>query len=116
VHQDAGLVRALPWRVLSGLAGIWSGYAIKRRGPLVDPELSFAEIEFVPRLFFFDAALWDTVLKLKALIEIPGKRSRLYAEALSVVLAHELSRLNGNAPFPHHPFAGGSPIGSTALS
>src|SRR5262249_32698761 len=27
-------------------------FHIDRTGPLVDPELSFAEIEFVPRLFF----------------------------------------------------------------
>jgi AraC family transcriptional regulator len=82
-------------------------FHIDRGGPLVDPELGFAEIEFAPRLFFFDAALWDTVLKLKALIEIPGKRNRLYAEALSVVLAHELFRLNDSIALSPSPVRGG---------
>ncbi|MDB5605831.1 MAG: hypothetical protein JWP25_2731, partial [Bradyrhizobium sp.] len=37
--------------------------------PLADPALRFEEIEFKPRLFFFDSALWQTALKLKSLIE-----------------------------------------------
>jgi AraC family transcriptional regulator len=46
-----------------------------------------------PRLFFEDAGLWDTAIKLKALIESPQAIDRLYCEALGVVLAHELVRL-----------------------
>ncbi len=68
-------------------------------GPLVDPELGFGEIDFEPRLFFDDAAIWATSTKLGALIENPGSGNRLYAEALVAVLAHELVRLNrGIAP------------------
>jgi AraC family transcriptional regulator len=44
-----------------------------------------------PRLFFEDATLWDTALKLKRLV---GTDNRPYFDALGVVLAHELVRLN----------------------
>jgi AraC family transcriptional regulator len=68
-------------------------------GPLMDPELAFGEIDFEPRLFFDDAAIWATSTKLGGLIENPGSGNRLYAEALVTVLAHELARLNrGIAP------------------
>ena len=58
--------------------------------PLFDPQLRFSEIEFKPRLFFFDRDIWETVLKLKALVEHPASFG--YAEALGLVLAHELIR------------------------
>jgi AraC family transcriptional regulator len=61
-------------------------------GPLFDPELRFSEIEFKPRLFFFDRDIWETVLKLKPLVEHPASSG--YAEALGLVLAHELIRSN----------------------
>src|SRR5216683_6643888 len=66
------------------------------RGPLADPALRFAEIEFKPRLFFYDRDLWDTALKLKSLVENPGAMHRQYAEALGIVLTHELVRINGD--------------------
>jgi AraC family transcriptional regulator len=59
-------------------------------GPLLDPELHFSEIEFQPRLFFFDRDIWETALKLKTLVEHPASSG--YAEALGLVLAHELVR------------------------
>jgi AraC family transcriptional regulator len=59
-------------------------------GPLLDPELHFSEIEFKPRLFFFDRDIWETALKLKRLVEHPTSSG--HAEALSLVLAHELIR------------------------
>ena len=72
-------------------------------GPLIDPELHFAETEFKPRLFFFDKDLWETAAKLKAQSETTGVGQRQYAEALSIVLAHELLRLNnGTAPAAQH--------------
>ncbi len=74
---------------------------------LVDPELRFAEIDFLPRLFFDDAALWSTVRKLNGLIENPGAGSRLYADALSSVLAVELVRLQNGTPTPLQPTRGG---------
>ncbi len=60
-----------------------------------------------PRLFFEDAALWDTALKLKRLIESGSSDNRLYLEALGVVLAHELVRLNAGAPRVDAPVRGG---------
>jgi AraC family transcriptional regulator len=70
-------------------------FYIDPRGPLIDPELRFAETEFKPRLFFFDKDLWETAAKLKAQSETPGQRQ--YAEALGIVMAHELLRLNNGA-------------------
>jgi AraC family transcriptional regulator len=72
-------------------------FYIDPRGPLLDPELRFSETEFKPRLFFFDKDLWDTAAKLKAQSAHPGQRQ--YAEALGIVMAHELLRLN-NGPAP----------------
>jgi AraC family transcriptional regulator len=64
---------------------------IDPNGSLADPDLKFPEIEFTPRLFFFDHDIWETALKLKAQVEHPG--SSAYAEALGSVLMHELVRL-----------------------
>jgi AraC family transcriptional regulator len=69
-------------------------FYIDPRGPLADPMLRFGEIEFKPRLFFYDRNLWETALKLKALVENPGSMQRQYAEALGMVLTHELVRIN----------------------
>jgi AraC family transcriptional regulator len=66
-------------------------------GPLADPALRFGEIEFKPRLFFYDRNLWETALKLKSLVENPGAMHRQYAEALGIALTHELIRINGGA-------------------
>jgi AraC family transcriptional regulator len=65
--------------------------------PLADPALRFGEIEFKPRLFFYDSDLWETALKLKAQVENGGSMPRQYAEALGIVLTHELARINGDA-------------------
>ena len=78
-------------------------FYIDPRGPLIDPELRFAERELKPRLFFFDKDLWETAAKLKAQSENPGVGQRQYAEALGIVMAHELLRLdNGTAPKRQH--------------
>jgi AraC family transcriptional regulator len=69
-------------------------FYIDPRGPLIDPELHFAETELKPRLFFFDPDLWETALKLKAQSERSGPGQRQYVEALSIVMVHELLRLN----------------------
>jgi AraC family transcriptional regulator len=50
-----------------------------------------------PRLFFEDEAIWQTVAKLKPLIKSADNADRVYAEALSQVLAHEITRLNDEA-------------------
>jgi AraC family transcriptional regulator len=62
-----------------------------------DAEFDLADVQFVPRLFFEDATIWSTVAKLKRAIEAPESESRLYVEALGVVLVHELIRLNRGA-------------------
>jgi AraC family transcriptional regulator len=50
-----------------------------------------------PRLFFEDESIWQTVAKLKPLISSTDNADRVYAEALSQVLAHEITRLNDEA-------------------
>jgi AraC-like DNA-binding protein len=47
-----------------------------------------------PRIFFEDNALMQTALKLATLIESGGTDQGLYLEALGVVLAHELMKIN----------------------
>jgi AraC family transcriptional regulator len=84
------------WQKPRTLARVTYFY-IDPRGPLLDPELQFAETEFKPRLFFFDKDLWETTQKLKAQAGACGPGERQYAEALSIVLAHELLRLNNGA-------------------
>jgi AraC family transcriptional regulator len=73
-------------------------FYIDPRGPLADPALRFDEIKFKPRLFFYDSALWDTALKLQSQVENPGSMHRQYAEALGIMLTHELVRINCDAP------------------
>jgi AraC family transcriptional regulator len=72
-------------------------FYIDPHGPLADPALRFDEIEFKPRLFFYDRDLWETALKLKSQVENPGSMHRQYAEALGTVLTYELVRINGSA-------------------
>ena len=61
----------------------------------IDPQAPLlADVELKPMLHFFDRDLWDTTMKLSALVENPSAESRRYAEALSVVLLHELLRVN----------------------
>jgi AraC family transcriptional regulator len=73
----------------------------------VDPELDLSRIDFAPRLFFDDPALWSTAAKLTSTIEAPLGDSRLYAEALSAVLAIELIRLERGIELPQAAARGG---------
>jgi AraC family transcriptional regulator len=50
-----------------------------------------------PRLHFQSAALWQTVLKLRALIDEGRADCGQYGEALGIVLAHELAHASENA-------------------
>jgi AraC family transcriptional regulator len=59
------------------------------------------------RLFFEDATLLDTALKLKRSLENPTSANGLYLEALGVVLAHELIRFNHRAPRNNPQIRGG---------
>ncbi len=83
------------WQNPRSLAQVTYFY-IDPGAPLLDPEAGFSTTEFKPRLFFDDNGLWQTALKLKGLISAEGESYRLYAEALIVVLLHELMRLNAS--------------------
>ena len=72
-------------------------FYIDPRGPLLYPELRLRETELAPRLYFFDGDLWETATKLKA--QIAHDSDAGYAEALALVLAHELLRVNGKPAF-----------------
>jgi AraC family transcriptional regulator len=79
-------------------------------GLAISPEVNFPDMSFAPRLFFEDHALWETALKLATLIESASSDHRLYIEALGVVLAHELVRLNGGTRSAEPQARGGLPI------
>jgi AraC family transcriptional regulator len=70
-------------------------FYIDLQDPMSDPESANASRTIRPRLFFFDQAIWDTALKLKAEVGNADPGSHQYAEALCVVLVHELFRLEG---------------------
>src|ERR1700730_17235068 len=109
LHEFSGKLSLVPaghrfygWQKPRTLTRVTYFY-IDPLGPLIDPELHFAETEFKPRLFFFDKDLWETAAKLKTQSETTGPGQRQYAEALSIVLAHELLRLNnGTVPATQH--------------
>jgi AraC family transcriptional regulator len=63
-----------------------------------------------PRLFFFDQAVWDTAIKLKALVGNFDPGSREYAEALTLVLAQEIMRLERSTSASVRHFRGGLPV------
>ena len=71
---------------------------------LADPELRFDDIEFEPRLFFDEPALWATASKILHLVE-EDDDDRLYAETLTAQLAIELVRFRSRGalrPFAEH--------------
>jgi AraC family transcriptional regulator len=69
-------------------------FYIDPRAPLFGPELGLDAAELKPRLFFFDHDLWETTRKLKAHATGAGLGHRAYVNALSIVLVHELMRIN----------------------
>lgn len=60
----------------------------------------------VPRVLFENSVLWDTAVKLIAEID-HGHENRRYCEALGVIVAHELLRIQGCAPRREPPARGG---------
>src|ERR1700716_2825633 len=84
-------------------------FYIDTQDPLFDPEFSIIPA-ISPRLFFFDQAVWDTALKLKAEVGNSDPCSRQYAEALSLVLMHELIRLERTTSAPAASLRGGLPV------
>jgi AraC family transcriptional regulator len=75
----------------------------------LDRETGIACTAISPRLFFFDPAVWDTALKLKAEVGNSDPWSREYVESLSLVLMHEMFRLERAAPDAAKPVRGGLP-------
>jgi AraC family transcriptional regulator len=84
-------------------------FYIDLQDPLFDLESGIPCPAIGPRLFFFDQAVWDTALKLKAEVGNSGPGSRQYAEALSLVLMHELIRSERTAAGAARPLRGGLP-------
>jgi AraC family transcriptional regulator len=84
-------------------------FYIDLQDPLFDSDAGAAFPTISPRLFFFDQAIWDTVLKLKAEVGNSDPCSRQYAEALSIVLMHELIRLERTASAAVRSLRGGLP-------
>jgi len=84
-------------------------FYINLQDPLFDLESGSTCPTISPRLFFFDQAVWDTALKLKAEVGNSDPGSRQYAEALSLVLVHELIRLERTASAAAKPVRGGLP-------
>jgi AraC family transcriptional regulator len=76
---------------------------------LFDPGSGITFPTISPRLFFFDQAIWDTALKLKAEVGNSDPSSRQYVEALSLVLMHELIRLERARFGAARPLRGGLP-------
>ena len=85
-------------------------FYINLQDPLFDLESGSTCPTISPRLFFFDQAVWDTALKLKAEVGNSDPSSRQYAEALSLVLVHELIRLERATTGPARPLRGGLPV------
>jgi AraC family transcriptional regulator len=71
------------------------------------PQADVSRTPLSPRLFFADTTLWDTAVKLRKQIESAGSDNRLYFEALGVVLAYELVRLNAGIRPVEAPVRGG---------
>lgn len=85
-------------------------FYIDLENPLFETDSGIGFPAIGPRLFFFDQAVWDTALKLKAEVGNSGSCSRQYAEALSLVLMHELTRLERPASAAVRPLRGGLPL------
>jgi AraC-like DNA-binding protein len=84
-------------------------FYIDLHDPLFDPKSGVPCPAIGPRLFFFDQAVWDTALKLKAEVGNSDPGSRPYAEALSLVLMHELVQLERTPSVAVGPLRGGLP-------
>jgi AraC family transcriptional regulator len=64
---------------------------------LLDDERVSPDRPLQPRLFFEDANLWCTAIKLKRALEAAETGCQLYAEALGTVIAHELTQAGRSA-------------------
>jgi AraC family transcriptional regulator len=82
-----------------------TGFYIDPRALNLDSDVDLAEVDFKSQIFF-DRDLWATLHKLKALTENSAPAQKAYAEALTIVLAHELVRVNKGLG-PPAPVRGG---------
>lgn len=76
----------------------------------VDPAATgslWPDAPMAPRLFFEDASLWGTAIKLKRVLEESDSPNRLYVEALGCVLAHELAQSGSGGARKKLAFRGG---------
>ena len=87
-----------------------SYFYIDFQNPLFDRASGITCPAISPRLFFFDQAVWDTALKLKAEVGNSDPSSREYAEALSLVLMQELVRLERTTSASVRSVRGGLPV------
>lgn len=72
------------------------------------PESAGGVAALAPRLFFENAALRETALRLAALVEAGAEQHcRDYLQALGTVLVHDLVRFNQGAPTAQPPVRGG---------
>jgi AraC family transcriptional regulator len=94
------------WQEPRSLARVGYFYVDRAKMP-THLETGVASTALAPRLFFADATLLDTALKLMRLMESESSDNRLYFEALGVVLAHELVRVNVGALGSEAPVRGG---------
>jgi AraC family transcriptional regulator len=94
------------WQKPRSLARVTCFY-INPLAPLLDPQLGFAKVEFKPQLHFFDQDLWETAMKLRAQVESAEFGRQPYTEALSLVLLHELLRINNGSAAPEPIVYGG---------
>ena len=62
--------------------------------PLAFHKSDDVEVDLLPRIYFEDSTVWETASKLRDTIESGHAKCLPYLEALSGVLAHELSRIN----------------------
>ena len=60
----------------------------------LDPAAFQKSEDFQPRVYFEDSLVWETASKLKNTIESRQTKCMAYLEALSGVLAHELTRID----------------------
>jgi AraC family transcriptional regulator len=94
------------WQEPSALTRVVYFYFDPSKMPTL-PQTDTAGTTLIPRLFFEDATLRDTAVKLRKQIESAGSDNRLYSEALGVVLAHELVRFNAGICPVEAPVRGG---------
>jgi len=66
-----------------------------------------ADLALAPLLFFEDPTIWSTMVKLRQVVDSPDLANRLYVDALSVVLLHELVQLERRSPRAAPPVKGG---------